>query len=117
MSGPQLYKPTSYTSASKEEKRDICNGCGAANAKFDFVPDNIYGLSITEACQIHDWMYYKGTTNEDKIEADRIFLHNMLRIIEHHGGFLKCLLRRRAYKYYLAVKHFGSTAYWDGKNK
>jgi hypothetical protein len=111
-----LYQPHSLQSASLEEKLAVCNGCGSAKAKFDFVPDTVYGLSINPACNIHDWMYAKGKTNEDKLEADRVFLHNMLRLIEKKGGCLKSLRRRRAWKYYKAVQMFGGTAFWEDKN-
>ena len=36
-----LYAPNGFKLASEQELDDICNGCGAANAKFDFVPDSI----------------------------------------------------------------------------
>ena len=112
-----LYEPISYMDASKEQRYMVCNGCGAANAKFDFVPDTIYGLCITPACNIHDWMYYAADPDIIfKREADRVFFNNMLRIIEDKGGFLKTARRRRALKYYLAVKYFGGPAFWEGKN-
>ena len=114
-SGVRLFCPLTYQRASKQERDKVCNGCGAANAKFDFVPDTIYGLNINDACNIHDWMYSKGKTIEDKQEADRVFLNNMLRIIEAKGGFLKVFRRMRAIKYYGAVVDMGGPAYWAGK--
>ena len=95
------------------------NGCGAENARFDFVPDTIYGVSITPACKVHDWMYSKGRTIEDKDTADRVFLNNMLRIIESVDKWYypTSLARRRALKYYEAVRAFGGSAYWEGKNE
>jgi hypothetical protein len=78
----------------------------------------MYGLSITEAANIHDYMYYVGMTLEDKREADRVFLNNMIRIIEANSKFwvLEFLRKRRAKKYYLAVDWFGGPAFWSGKN-
>ena len=61
-------------------------------------------------------MYHVGQTVDDKQEADRVFLNNMLRLIEDASGWLKCLRRRRALKYYEAVVVFGGPAYWAGKN-
>ena len=113
----ELYEPPSFTKASCAERKKVCNGCGAANAKFDFIPDSIYGLKITQACNRHDWMYHVGATLEDKEEADRVFLNNLLRLIEARSNrFLKPLRRRRALKYYEAVVVFGGPAYWSGKN-
>ena len=112
----KLFEPQSYKDAPPAEIRLICNGCGAANAKFDFVPDRIYRLKIGAACEIHDWMYHKGVTIQDKQEADRVFLNNLLRIIEAESNrFMKPLRRRRALKYYSAVVDFGGPAYWSNK--
>ena len=115
-----LYAPDSYWKATQEERDMIVNGCGSAQAKFDFVPDTIYGLNINEACNIHDWMYHFAKPNiKAKEEADRVFLNNMIRLIEAKTKWkwLKCLRRKRARKYYLAVKYFGGPAFWAGKNK
>lgn len=112
-----LFEPISFTKASCAQKAKVCNGCGSAKAKFDFVPDTIYGLKIKGACDRHDWMYHVGTKLEDKDEADRVFLNNMLRLIETRTNrFMKLLRRRRALKYYEAVVVFGGPAYWKGKN-
>lgn len=112
-----LWAPTSFLTTDLDTLLDVCNGCGAANAKFDFVPDRIYGTYIGYACVIHDWMYDVGRTIEDKEEADRVFLNNLLRLISREEKWYKpnFLMRRRAYKYYWAVKCFGGPAYWQGK--
>lgn len=112
----QLYAPELYWSLAPETKKEICNGCGSAHAKFDFVPMYIYFLCITDACNIHDYMYHVGETLADKEEADRVFLNNMLRLIEAGTGWLKIFRRRRALKYYEAVTAFGGPAFWSGKN-
>lgn len=116
---PNLYEPLSFTQAPANKKNFVCNGCGSANAKFDFVPDTIWGLKIRPACDRHDWMYFEGRTIADKEQADRVFLNNMLRLIEFEKGFLgrllKPLRRRRALKYYEAVVAFGGPAFWSGK--
>lgn len=113
----KLDAHVSYSRASSGQIKLICNGCGSAQAKFDFVPGTIYGLSITPACNIHDWDYNIGETIEYKGVADRRFLNNMLRLIESGSWrFVKVLRRRRALKYYEAVNSFGGPAYWAGKN-
>ena len=111
------YAPPEYVKASPELRNEICNGCGSARSKFDFVPDTIWGLSISEACNIHDWMYHWGRTIEDKEEADRVFLNNLLRIIKKRSAnkFIMFLREQRAMKYYSAVNLKGGPAFWDGK--
>ncbi len=97
-----------------EELLFICNGCGAANSKFDFVPDTMWGMSIKPACNIHDFDYHIGKTIEDKQRADRRFLNNLLRLINRgKSKILKLLRRRRALKYYDAVDLMGGPAFWQ----
>lgn len=116
-----LYAPESYIAASPEVRAQVINGCGPGGWKVDLVPDTVYGLSIKEACNIHDWMYAVGTTLEDKKEADRVFLNNCLRLVNEQNSFWGKLLRTprraRVYNYYLAVKAFGGPAFWSGKNR
>jgi hypothetical protein len=90
------------------------NGCGAENARFDFVPDTIYGLSIFEACRRHDWAYFIA---DNKEMADYEFLANMLTIINSHKKWYypHFLARRRAMSYYEAVVRFGGDAFDSGK--
>ena len=114
-----LYAPASFLTATMSDLDEICNGCGAANAKFDFVPDRIYGTYIGHACDIHDFCYSEGRTIEDKEEADRIFLNNMYRLIERDKSkwYKPTWLQRiRCREYYQAVKYFGGSAFFDGKN-
>jgi len=96
---------------------DCVNGCGAAGAKFDFVPDTIYGIYIGEACAVHDFMYHVGRSIEDKEEADRVFLNNLLRLIDKRKPWYvpKFLCRIRCRNYYRAVKYFGGPAFWKTK--
>jgi len=116
----ELFAPEDYWKASRELKEKIVNGCGSARAKFDFVPDNILGLDISEACNIHDWMYHFAPAKiEYKEKADRVFLNNMIRLIDAKTKWkwLRKLRRCIAKKYYLAVKYYGAPAFWAGKNK
>jgi hypothetical protein len=114
-----LFAPEGYWVLNSEEKREICNGCGP-QGHFDFIPDTMYFLNISEVCNIHDYCYEIARSDiRDKEWADRIFLNNLLRLIESETkwGWVKWLRRHRAYKYYLAVKHFGAPVFWADKNK
>ena len=113
-----LIAPSSFPQEKKEDLQQICNGCGAAGATFDFVPDTIYGVDISHVCNIHDYEYNIGTTDFGKTKGDLRFLMNLMRCIEAVSGWkkvLKPLMRRRALKYYEAVTAFGHNAYWEGK--
>ncbi len=114
----KLFAPNDYIKSSKQVRARVVNGCGTGGWKGALVPETMYGLKITAACNIHDWMYLRGQTMADKEEADRVFLNNLLRLINFGSswGWLKALRRRRALKYYHAVRLAGGPAFWDGKN-
>lgn len=113
-----IFAPANFLCASIEQLQFVCNGCGAADSHFR-PPSTIYGTSIIEACIIHDWMYQHGRSIEDKHEADRVFLNNMIRLIMRDANdwyrptFLQ---KKRAMVYYRSVSYFGGDAFWKGKN-
>jgi len=112
-----LFAPEEYKKLTAAALAAVINGCGPGGWKVDLVPDSLYGLDITDACNIHDYMYYVGETIEDKNEADRVLLNNMLRLIDAgtKHRWLRRLRRCRAMIYYLSVKYFGGPAFWDEK--
>ena len=113
----ELYAPEAFWQLAPADKAALCNGCGAKGFGGWLVPDTLWGLSIEPACDIHDAMYHWGRTRQDKAAADRVFLNNMLRLVEAHSGrLLKWLRRYRAVSYYAAVRDFGGPAFWAGKN-
>ena len=111
----------SFLNASVEELLRVCNGCGAASAKFDFVPDRIYGTDISHACNVHDWEYEFGVDNEDKEIADRTWRNNNLRLIdrdcEKKWYKPQSLMHLRAQWYYKLICWKGGPAFWAGKVK
>lgn len=114
-----LWAPDSYKAADDETRTRYCNGCGSSGWKFDLAPwaMAISGFNPRPACLIHDWMYSEGITLDDKNKADRVFLNNMLRIIDAQGGWrwLRAWRRRLAFAFYQAVAEFGGPAFWDGE--
>jgi len=114
-----LFAPPSFKNASPELLLKVCNGCGAAHAKIDFVPETIYMLYVGYACFIHDWGYYMGKDILDKEETDRVFLNNLLRLIKLDKRWYtpKRLMRRRAKTYYKMVHWFGGPAFWRAKGE
>jgi hypothetical protein len=107
-----------YSRALKIDKKKICNGCGPLSKSgwlAWLIPDTMYGMDISEVCSIHDWMYHYGTGRKGKEIADETFLQNMYTLISQGSWWLRWLRRRRAYKYYLAVKYFGDKAYMANK--
>lgn len=114
----ELFAPPEYWKLTNEERAQF--RCGPGRGVLEqLVPDTVWGLCITPACAIHDFMYRVGENDQDKVDADDVFLNNMVRIIEAktRNQILLCLRLRRAKTYYHAVKVFGGPAFWSGKNK
>ena len=107
-----LYAPKEYWELEVNQKRKICNGCGAKGSKINFlIPQG----SFKEACNIHDYMYANGKTDEDKKVADRVFINNLNRIVEASHPATKPFKKVLAKSFYLAVKKFGYEAFWREK--
>lgn len=107
-----------FLSTPIEELLEICNGCGAAGAKIDLVPDTMWFMSVKPVCHLHDFGFKKGKTIEDKEMEDRRMMNNYVRLIDQNSNWLMRRLRyRRAKKYYKVVHYFGGPAFWKGKNK
>jgi len=111
-----LKAPESYWSLDPETKKEICNGVGPKGYGFLF-PDTIWGLDVSEAADIHDYMYQIGVTEEDRKKADKVFLDNMNAIIDSQSSWawLTKLRKRRASLYYEAVSKFGKPAFLASK--
>lgn len=89
-----------------------CDGCGSGWNE-PIVPDTIYGLSIRQACCIHDHRYTIGGYEADKENADKEFLSNMLTLIDNNKKWYypTWLARRRAMTYYDAVIRAGEGSF------
>lgn len=111
--GYRLKLPHSFISADTVEKSRVCNGMGPEGFGW-MIPDTMYGLDLSPAGDIHDWMYEypEGLTKE---QCDDTFYENMKRIIEQDDGwaFTKWLRGRRAWKYYKAVQ-VGGKEHFNG---
>ena len=101
-----LYAPSLYWNIKTKKSLNYINGCGGQGVTTLLVPDNLVGLDISAACDIHDYMYEQG---KDKKIADRIFLKNMLSLVdeEQDSIILKSLRKIKAHIYYFGVKLFG----------
>ena len=113
-----LFAPPEYWKLTGEERKNY--RCGPGRGILErIIPDKILGCDIQPACGIHDFQYGQGRTDQDKADADEVFLNNMIRLIEAYGG-RECMVRWRlniAREYYEAVQHYGGPAYWNEKNK
>ena len=110
----KVYAPLTYWEATEEQRKAVCNGCGAKGGIN--VPDTMYGLCVTLACNIHDWMFNEGKTLSDFYFANAVFIMNLAIIITSNGSkWLAPLRLARASKYFMAVQELGQDAFWVGK--
>ena len=100
-----LKAPDSWWELSPEDQIEITNGCGP-EAIEPVVPDSLWGLSIEAACRIHDYCY-REDVDCDKWEADYMFLHNMIELIEQGSWWLRVPRLHVALGYFKAVRKWG----------
>ena len=125
-----LWAPKEYWELTEEQLRDLIGegGCGPGGVGDYLVPDKLYGvINVKPACEIHDYMYAVGVVEEDKDEADEIFLQNMKQIVLwetagwHQDRKRQATVReecfRQAENYHYMVVTFGGPSFWANKNK
>jgi len=103
--GCKLLCPLHMTRLTMEQIYARTNGCGREGLEGRLIPDTIWGLDISPACNVHDIMYQMADTREEENYADAIFGANLISLIQQKTTFapLKWLRLRRAYKYVDAV--------------
>ena len=97
--------------------KEISNGCGSKEGFFglDIVPDNFLGLDLTDVCNRHDVSYHLGTTAEEKLAGDLMFLNDMvLKNIGDEGQSdkIKALRFKIIMDYFIAVHFYGDDAFF-----
>ncbi len=112
-----LYAPDMYWKLTKAEKSEICNGVGPKGLGWLF-PNTNWLLDMSEAADIHDYMYNIGESLNDKREADNIFLENLILIINRESRYEWVRKRRlcRAELMFQAVDKFGESAFFANKD-
>jgi len=107
----------SFRRATNKEITDNWNNIGASGKWYNrFIPKTIWGRNIELASAPHDWEYTAGKIEAEKQRADKNFFYNIKMICKKQSSMLMYRIRRvRAYGYYLAVKHGGYNAFWQGK--
>ena len=112
-----LIAPPDFWELSKSEIDSLYFGCGPGKVGDWLVPDHFFGIDVKLACQIHDFDYDFGVTEEDRIEADCRFLHNLYILIEEKNyPIFEPFCYHRAHLYYEAVRVFGEKAFYAYKD-
>ena len=108
---PKLY--IEYLNGNYTNPNLNINGCGPAGILNSIVPDEYDGIDLNPACNIHDFMYFHGETEQDRDLADRIFLFNLLVLVDADNPSIKISKKRhnRMILYYNAVSNLGHKFY------
>jgi hypothetical protein len=100
-----------FEDLSKEQLNAICNGCGKKGGFFK--PPNWFMLA---SCNHHDYGYWKGCTEADRLKCDETFLREMKKDVKRSNIFLRPIRYSAAYTYYFAVRKAGKSAFYYAKN-
>lgn len=103
-----LLHPSWWDSIPEDDRRRVMNGCGPAGWKASYIPDTIWGVDVSTACDVHDCEYAYGNSRSS---ADARFLANLCLICADHGGLLTPLRILRAFTFFTAVRVFGAPYY------
>lgn len=93
-----------YEDLTPYQRAVILNGCGGKGS----IIRPPYGLFFESSCNKHDFSYWVGGTEEDRINADIGFLRAMLKDCEWFTGATKIKYVIWAHIYFMAVRAFGS---------
>ena len=90
-------------------------GCGPGGIGDLLIPDTMWGLSVRDACRIHDWGYRhcEEASEEDRARHDWMLRENAMTLVNEGAKWLRSLRRKRVETYYSMVRKFGSSAYWS----
>jgi hypothetical protein len=111
----EMFAPKTYWQASPEEIGRKAGGCGPGEIGDWLVPDDFLGDPVRPPCEVHDWMYGEGETEEDKKWADLLLLINLVLAVIRDPGKLDFARLRMAMDYYEAVHFGGKDAFEKGK--
>ena len=87
------------------------NGCGAKGGVN--VPDTMWGVRVSAACNIHDIDWKNSTSYTDLVDANMAFRRNLEKILDEESANKLTLWLRlnRMSRYYRMVKLVGTDVY------
>lgn len=91
-----------YSDLTDEQKEIICNGCGGKSGWLN-PPEFLFNAS----CNQHDFYYWRGGTESDRLEADKAFYEAMLVDVNMAVWYKRAYYKMIAYVYYRSVRLVG----------
>ena len=101
-----------YSDLTDEQKEIICNGCGGKSGWLN-PPEFLFNAS----CNQHDFYYWRGGTESDRLEADKAFYEAMLVDVQNSAWYKRLYYKLIAYTYYKSVRLFGKKFFEYGTMK
>ena len=87
------------------------NGCGPGGWRFDLIPDHLGDVDISDFCREHDYLYFLGGTEADRLAADVLLYTKIAASVLLNDGYLVPLQMAAAAIFYRAVRN-GGAAFW-----
>jgi len=68
---------------------------GPSGALSKYIPNSIFGVDVSKACNIHDWMIHHSKNNKQLRKADDVFDENLQTLIEKYSKNIGIKLARK----------------------
>ena len=96
-----------YKQLTDKQKQFICNGCGGKGG-FINPPEFLFNA----CCNHHDFLYYRGCTEDDRKKADDKFYQLMKEDINLSSWYMKPHYHLWAFTYYQSVRLIGKKFFY-----
>lgn len=107
----QVLLPIPFEILTDDQKKEICNGCGGKGSWV--VPPK--AIFFKTDCDHHDYGYWKGITEEQRLVCDKKLKESMLQDCARLPWYKKPLYYPWAHVYYIAVRKAGDNYFHYGK--
>ena len=101
-----------YTDICEEKIELLFNGCGTKKFKLN-VPEFVFH----ESCLKHDFYYWRGGKEKDRVKADKEFYKDMKMDLKFSPWYKRPFYRIVAWVYYIAVRLAGRLSFKYGAKK
>lgn len=99
-----------YKDLTREEKARICNGCGGKGG----IVTPPHAVFFETSCNHHDYGYWKGCTETDRVRADRGLYTAMKLDCSRLTWYRWLRYRPWCWLYYLAIRAVGGRFFYYG---
>ena len=97
-----------YEDLTSEQKAEIINGCGGKGGKIK-PPHKLF---FQASCNKHDFSYWKGCTENDRMKADQGLYRAMVMDCQSLPWYQYMRYRPWCWLYYVAIRQFGKKFFY-----